>query len=104
MQTGDRYMPNKFNCPKCGSAVNAWADLDATVIFKINNHGKLIKRVIKNANQTDGRCGVECTECDWTLYADSDYSEYPHFEELACQALAYEEEIETLSVKSKYGD
>ncbi len=39
MQTGDRYMANKFTCPECGSAINAWADLDATVIFKINNHG-----------------------------------------------------------------
>ncbi len=104
MQTGDRYMANKFNCPKCGSAVNAWADLDTTLTFQINKNGKLVKRVIKNANQTDGRCGVECTECDWTLYGDSDYSEYPHFEELALQALAHEEEIETLSVKSKYSD
>lgn len=97
-------MTNKYKCPECDSNIRAWADLDATVTFKITKSGCLTKLKIKNANQTDGRCGVECTECDWTLYGDSDYSEYPHFEKLACQALGKQEEIETLSIKSKYSD
>lgn len=96
-------MANKFNCPKCGSAVNAWADLDTTLTFQINKHGRLVKRKIKNAHQSDGRCGIECTECNWILYADSDYrAKYAQFEPLALQALAHQEEIETLSIKSKY--
>lgn len=92
---------SKNKCPECGSVVQAWADLDTTLTFQINKNGKLAKRQIKNAYQSDGRCGVECTECNWTLYADSDYSEYPHFEALAGEALEYQANIRLLTVKSK---
>ncbi|MGX8948490.1 hypothetical protein [Providencia stuartii] len=94
-------MDNKYKCPECGSAIRAWADLDSTLTFEINKNGKLVKRQIKNSWQTDGRCGVECTKCDWILYADSNYSEYPHFEDLALEALGAQSEIHLLTIKKR---
>jgi transcription initiation factor IIE alpha subunit len=89
---------NEFKCPKCGSPVKAWADLDAQVTFTVTAAGKLTKPVITNSYQTDGRSGVDCTECDWRLHL-CDMSEDSPFEALATSALEAQEAIEFLSAK-----
>ncbi|WP_240224624.1 hypothetical protein [Rheinheimera hassiensis] len=89
---------NEFKCPKCGSPVKAWADLDAQVTFTVTASGKLTKPVIANSYQTDGRCGVDCSACDWSLH-HSDMQEDSIFESIANSALAAQDSIEFLSAK-----
>lgn len=91
-----------FKCPECSGEVSVWADLDAEVTFKINSRGKLVKRKIENSYQTDGRCGVKCTNCNWAIdHMDSVSPDLLHFEYLANEALAYQHEIRLLSIRSK---
>ncbi|HBN6882400.1 TPA: hypothetical protein L3310_002623 [Vibrio cholerae] len=93
-------MSNKSNyvCPECGSPIKAWADLDAQVSFVISKAGKLTKRVITNNYQSDGRCGVNCTECDWELHVDDLDSNSP-LKTAALDALERQSMIDELSAK-----
>lgn len=89
----------KYGCPKCDSPVKAWADLDATVNFEISKSGKLIKQKITNNYQSDGRCGVECSECDWNVHREDMTVENNHFKKLADDAMTKQSSIDNLSVK-----
>lgn len=89
---------NDFKCPECGSAVKAWADLDAQITFSVTSSGKLIKPVITNSQQSDGRCGVGCISCKWRLFHD-DMQGFGEFEVLAESALAAQESIDFLTAK-----
>lgn len=89
-----------FKCPVCGSPVKAWADLDAQVTFTVTATGKLTRPVIQNSYQTDGRCGVDCSECDWRLHG-SDMEEGSPFSALADSALEAQDSIQFLSAKRK---
>lgn len=60
-------------CPECGGAIEAWADLDATLTCSVGKNGKLKAPVIENALQSDGRAGVDCSECGWQIHAQDDY-------------------------------
>lgn len=88
-----------YGCPECGSPVQAWADLDATVRFAISKSGKLIKQTITNNYQSDGRCGVECSECDWAVHKEDMTAEHSHFEKLATDVLTRQGAIDNLSTK-----
>lgn len=89
-------------CPECKSEIEAWADLDAEVSFRVSKTGKLIKRVITNTFQTDGKSGVRCTNCAWSLHGkDMDEVTHGHFLTLAEKALEQQENIIELSVKRK---
>lgn len=94
-------MTSKYNCPECGSALNAWADIDVKISFQVNKKGKLVKRAIDNHWQTDGRCGIECTnrECMWDL-DDDNWDEFPHLAKLADETCEYQNGISTLSPKT----
>lgn len=89
---------SKYACPKCGSSIKAIADIDAQISFEISKSGKLTKRLIKNSFQTDGRCGVECSKCDWKLHAH-DMSVDSEFLDIADSALAQQAQIYELSPK-----
>ncbi|MCI2286099.1 hypothetical protein L3081_25080 [Colwellia sp. MSW7] len=89
----------KYGCPQCGSPVNAWADLDATVNFVISKSGKLIKQTITNNYQSDGRCGVECSECDWAVHREDIKAPHAHFKKLADDAMTRQGTMANLSVK-----
>lgn len=89
---------SRYECPECGNPIKAWADLDAQVSFVISKAGKLTKRVIKNNYQSDGRCGVECTECDWNLHSDDMEVDHP-LQALASKALDLQSLIGELSAK-----
>ena len=91
---------NKFKCPVCNGALNAWADLDAKVTLRVTETGALEVLSIKNVFQVDGRAGVECTECDWYFAASDCDQNYPQFIELADKALEKQEQIYLLSPKS----
>lgn len=82
----------KYTCPKCGSSVKAWADLDAKVTFDVSSGGKLTKQVISNNYQSDGRCGVKCSKCDWT-------DEEGLFSSLEDTALSKQASIDYLAAK-----
>lgn len=90
---------NTFKCPECNSNVTAWADIDAMVTFEVSKNGKLIRKSIENWYQTDGRAGIECTNCSWEL-TGGDLVEYPHFESLADEALEYQHNIRSFAIKS----
>ncbi|GAB3478334.1 hypothetical protein [Marinomonas epiphytica] len=66
----------------------------------ISKSGKLTKQAITNVLQSDGRCGVECSECDWALNAD-DMGDKSPFKKLAESAFAQQEQIDELSAKHK---
>lgn len=89
----------KFECPKCGSGLSAWADLDAKVTFDVCENGNLTRRRIKNTHQSDGRAGVECKNCNWEATGD-DLANYPNFEKLSDEALERQDRIELLSAKN----
>ncbi|MDX7853099.1 hypothetical protein ACTG2K_22850 [Aeromonas caviae] len=93
-------MSNKieYKCPECGSPINAWADLDATVKFSVSSAGKLTKKVISNNYQSDGRCGVECTKCDWVFHGQDIPDDDP-LHDLANAALDAQESIHVLAAK-----
>ncbi len=89
-----------FECPECGSAIKAWADVDAQMSFVISKSGKLTKQIIQNNFQSDSRCGVECTECDWRLYSEDMEGNHP-FQSLALEALERQSMIDEFSSKRK---
>lgn len=87
-----------FKCPDCGSPIYAWADLDATLKLQVSSTGKLSKQTIQNNLQSDGRCGVECTECDWEMHGH-DIPDGSPLEGLAQAALDAQERIDFLTEK-----
>jgi hypothetical protein len=89
----------KICCPECGSQVKVWADLDAEASWLVTANGKLVNQEIKNNYQTDGRSGVECTNCDWKLYATEDDIPEP-FTELVELAFEKQDSIIYLNKKS----
>lgn len=89
----------KYICPECGSSIVAWADLDAEVTFNVNKSGELTSEKIENVFQSDARCGVQCSDCDWESDDISDESD-PFFQ-IANEALKRQQEIKLLSVKCK---
>lgn len=89
---------NDFTCPECGSNINAWADIDATAKFDVKKNGELKPPTISNSIQSDGRCGVECKECDWEAHGHDLDEESPLFR-LANEALKQQSEINFLSPK-----
>lgn len=93
-------MIEEFKCPKCGGDLLAWADLDAMITFKVKKDGGLTKGQIKNTHQTDGRCGVNCTKCDWEIsHLDEVGQKNTHLEQLANEALELQHQISLLSVR-----
>lgn len=91
---------SEFQCPECGSAIKAWADIDAQMSFVISKTGKLTKQVIENSFQSDGRCGVECTECDWNLHSGDMKVDHP-LQSLALEALDRQSMIDEFTIKRK---
>lgn len=87
----------KYACPECGSNIVAWADLDAQVSFDVTANGNFVNEKIENVFQSDGRCGVHCSNCEWEMPDNLD-DEHP-FVKLANQALKQQREIELLSAK-----
>jgi len=61
-------MKQKIECPECNSQLKVWIDIDADISFQVSRSGKLSKRVVQDNLQSDGRCGLECLECDWKVY------------------------------------
>ena len=88
---------SKYVCPECSSSIVAWADLDAQITFKVSKNGNLTNKKIENTFQSDSRCGVYCSECDWKL--DELSAEDEPFFELACEALEQQTQIKLLSAK-----
>ncbi|WP_018694323.1 hypothetical protein [Algicola sagamiensis] len=91
-------LKNNFSCPDCGSTVKAWADLDAQVTFEISKSGKLVKRIIENVQQSDGRCGVECSKCSWAVYGEDMDDDSP-FAKFVGEALGQQADIQFLTAK-----
>ncbi|TVO81458.1 hypothetical protein AYI81_21185 [Shewanella algae] len=89
-----------YECPVCGSPIKAWADLEAKISFSVSKSGKLTKQFISNTYQTDGRRGVECSNCNWSQHVDDLDVDSP-FVELANTALKRQEQIDWLSVQQK---
>lgn len=89
---------SKYSCPECGAKVTVWADIDAVIEFDIAKSGKLTKQRIENSNQSDGRCGVKCSECGWSLDLD-DMDEKSPFLTPAEEALDKQQKIKSLSAK-----
>ncbi|MPQ71509.1 hypothetical protein [Pseudomonas sp. MWU12-2323] len=61
-------MKQKIECPECNSPLKVWIDIDAEISFHVSSTGKLNKREVQDNQQSDGRCGLECLECDWKVY------------------------------------
>jgi DNA-directed RNA polymerase subunit RPC12/RpoP len=91
-------MSQKYQCPECGSKIKVWADIDAQITFAVNRAGKLTKPVVTNNNQSDGRAGVECSECHWTL-SRQDMAEDDVFFPLVDSVLDEQSSIEFLTAK-----
>lgn len=89
---------SEYECPRCSSSIIAVADIDAQISFKISKSGKLTKPRISNSFQTDGRCGVRCSECDWSLHAH-DMDEGNVLLGIAGSALEQQDQIKELSAK-----
>lgn len=85
-------------CPECGSAVRAWADIDARLSFEISSSGKLVKRSIKNTYQSDGRAGVECSLCSWSQHIDDMAVDSPF---LPCAEAALERQAEIGALRAE---
>lgn len=67
----------KIECPKCGSKLRVWLDLDASVSFEVSKVGNLSKRSINAEENGDCRCGVECTSCSFKRHNhDEDSDQY----------------------------
>lgn len=91
---------SKFTCPNCGSPIQAWADLDATLKLQVSSTGKTSKPVVSNNLQSDGRSGVECTECEWSRHGFDMEDDDPLLA-LAQAALDTQASMLELSVKRK---
>mgnify|MGYP000692879877 CR=1 FL=1 len=88
---------NKPCCPECRAIITVWADIDAKATWSISQTGSLYKQEITNSFQSDARAGIECTECDWSVYAGSSGSD--QFEEIMSTALARQEAISRFAAK-----
>lgn len=64
------HMKQKIECPECKSQLKVWIDIDADISFQVSRSGKLSKREVQDNLQSDGRCGLECVECDWEVYGN----------------------------------
>lgn len=60
-------MKQKIECPKCQGPLKVWLEIDASLIFNVSNSGKLSKRAIQDNEQSDGRCGLKCQQCNWQI-------------------------------------
>lgn len=89
----------QFCCPECGGQLKAWADLDAEVSWLVTPSGGLQKRVIRNTYQSDGRSGIECSQCDWEF--DGDESVSKKLAKLAEKACDKQCEIDFLAPTAK---
>jgi hypothetical protein len=67
--------------------------------FTVGKAGALTKQIIKNVDQSDGRCGVECSVCDWSVHIGEMNSEFAHFEQVAIEALQRQSQVDFLSPK-----
>lgn len=88
---------NKYCCPNCGGTVSAWADLDACLRLTVGARGGLSSLSITNSHQSDGRAGVECTKCDWSLHADE--AKKSVFEHVIVRTFEWQEGIESLMAR-----
>ncbi|HCL3557710.1 TPA: hypothetical protein N2A72_006531, partial [Pseudomonas aeruginosa] len=61
-------MKQKIECPECSSQLKVWIDIDADISFHVSRAGKLSKRAVQDNMQSDGRCGLQCLECDWKVH------------------------------------
>ncbi|KJC15026.1 hypothetical protein [Pseudomonas aeruginosa] len=61
-------MKHKIECPECSSLLKVWIDIDADISFHVSRTGKLSKREVQDNMQSDGRCGLQCLECDWKVH------------------------------------
>lgn len=55
-------------CPECRGQLKVWVDVDASVSFSVSRTGRLTHREIQNNHQGDGRCGLKCQQCTWSIY------------------------------------
>ena len=60
-------MKRKIECPECQGPLKVWLDIDASLLFSVSATGKLSKRAIEDNAQSDGRCGIECQNCNWQI-------------------------------------
>lgn len=88
-----------YNCPKCGESLQAWADLDACAKFNINENGRLKRTEIKNCFQSDYRCGVACSKCDFDISVDDMDESQSHLIKAAQSAFSKQESIDFLTSK-----
>lgn len=61
-------MKQKIECPDCQGQLKVWIDIDADISFHVSRAGKLSNREVTDNLQSDGRCGLQCLECDWGVY------------------------------------
>lgn len=86
---------SNFKCPNCKGTLQVWVDLDATFTMKVKPDGTLYKREITNADQTDGRAGIECTACDW----EADVNDFENYADVVREAELKQAEIQQLVPK-----
>lgn len=61
-------MSQIIECPECQGPLKVWIEIDADISFHVSRTGKLSKREVRDNEQTDGRCGLECRNCDWQIH------------------------------------
>ena len=61
-------MTQKIECPTCQGPLRVWIEIDADISFQVSRTGKLSKREVRDNEQTDGRCGFKCQNCDWWIH------------------------------------
>lgn len=63
-------MSQKIQCPDCQGPLKVWIEIDAEMSFHVSRTGKFSKREVRDNEQTDGRCGFNCQNCDWKIHVN----------------------------------
>ena len=63
-------MAQRIECPECRGPLKVWIDIDADISFHVSRTGQLSKREVRDNQQSDGRCGLECQDCGWQVHGN----------------------------------
>ncbi|RXU01337.1 hypothetical protein B1F69_04505 [Pseudomonas syringae] len=63
-------MAQRIECPECRGPLKVRIDIDADISFRVSRTGQLSKREVRDNQQSDGRCGLECQDCRWQVHGN----------------------------------
>ncbi len=59
-------------CPECGGRITVWFDVNTEVQYTVRPGGGLSKPTVFTSDTGEGRFGIRCNCCSWSVHGDDD--------------------------------